>query len=866
MVHSTSFAPWRKRMAQFHYWERKYDQLVADKGEKMFQVGFSQLPVPATADAGNSVAGKDAAIEIAFLSEYRQALAAMHLKQAPTQLAELVHVLSSSLTRPSSGVLPQLRSFTSDLILGRQEPYQVGTLVDIGLALELLSLIRLFLAVLRVSRAYLPTYVPSQMAHVLDADCRDAMRELLKPLFLPPVGTSVQLTDEQARFVNHDVRPGQVVKVQAFAGTGKTQSLLAYAQRRPGQRFLYIAFNTSAAQSARTRFPMNVECRTMHSVALAQVTLAPNQKLGNLRPREVASLLEGEMPEGRDMKAAATQNDKLSKNVVATYIMRTLQRFLFSDDDEIDAEKHVPYQLATDTDLSVERVAECARKLWTMIRDGTAHGGRVAVRCPHDAYVKLLHLRGAKYPDPFFQGYDVLLLDEAQDLSAAQACILLRARRHCGILIVGDVHQKIYGFRGGTAKAFNDRLYPPSATFQLTRSFRFGDAVAQVASKVLGLKAAAAWEERPNKPSLSGAKGCADRVSYQARSSLQPPTTGDEADSSARAPAAEEVQAHTRIYRSNKTLCLEALSLSCALPEPHKLYLKTAQSLRKHAILDLLRDGYILYTNSSASMSRSSLLREFASWKELEERVKAEDGGGDTQLGLVAQLSELFGSADFDERLGRLDVRFAAVEEEATVILTTCHQAKGLEWERVVVADDFRPDFDSSHVRGVQVRPLWMQDELNHMYVAVTRAKAHLVISTAVAKWLTALDGFAHIRPHPSSPCPTAACTQTALVRTPRIPYASFTSLVADPPAVLPCPTCLASTSAHAEAEAEAQAPDELAAEYAHTALLLSQPAPAGAGAGAGAGWVPLLECRHRLTVWAMMHDSFKQAVSRWIM
>ena len=44
---------------------------------------------------------------------------------------------------------------------------------------------------------------------------------------------------------------------------------------------------------------------------------------------------------------------------------------------------------------------------------------------------------------------------------ASQTAILLRARGACAIVVVGDVHQKIYGFRGGSAAASGDALTAP---------------------------------------------------------------------------------------------------------------------------------------------------------------------------------------------------------------------------------------------------------------------------------------------------------------------------------------------------------------------------------------------------------------------
>lgn len=77
-------------------------------------------------------------------------------------------------------------------------------------------------------------------------------KRFLKPGVLAGGGTSnghgsggasgliANLTAEQRSIVLADVNPGEVLTVLAFAGTGKTTCLRAYAQARPHLRVLYL--------------------------------------------------------------------------------------------------------------------------------------------------------------------------------------------------------------------------------------------------------------------------------------------------------------------------------------------------------------------------------------------------------------------------------------------------------------------------------------------------------------------------------------------------------------------------------------------------------------------------------------------------
>lgn len=68
---------------------------------------------------------------------------------------------------------------------------------------------------------------------------------------------------------------------------------------------------------------------------------------------------------------------------------------------------------------------------------------------------------------------ELLLIDEAQDLTPVQLALLARIRAAQTVL-VGDPHQAIYAFRGASASAWDDipRLWPGIQTFPLQLSYR----------------------------------------------------------------------------------------------------------------------------------------------------------------------------------------------------------------------------------------------------------------------------------------------------------------------------------------------------------------------------------------------------------
>ena len=55
--------------------------------------------------------------------------------------------------------------------------------------------------------------------------------------------------------------------VSASAGTGKTSTLVLYAQARPNTQMTYLAFNRTVKEEAQRKFPPNVRCVTTHGLA-----------------------------------------------------------------------------------------------------------------------------------------------------------------------------------------------------------------------------------------------------------------------------------------------------------------------------------------------------------------------------------------------------------------------------------------------------------------------------------------------------------------------------------------------------------------------------------------------------------------------
>ncbi|KAF1589800.1 F-box DNA helicase 1, partial [Eudyptes moseleyi] len=254
------------------------------------------------------------------------------------------------------------------------------------------------------------------------------------------------------------------------SGTGKTSTLVKYAEKFPDLNFLYVTFNKAVAESGRSVFPRNVTCRTFHSLAFGSVGKHYKEKgklnFSKMSVYSVSSLL---------------QNSKgQSLFIRGKTVSQTLENFFASSDEEI-CEEHTPVwfknthgqrQLVSPVEKKIN--VEEAKEIWRNMKklDGDVEK-KYKMTC--DGYLKLWQLS-----KPQLSGYDAIFVDEAQDCTPAIVNIVLSQK--CGIILVGDPHQQIYTFRGAVNTLYS---VPHTHVYYLTQSFRFGPEIAYVGATIL---------------------------------------------------------------------------------------------------------------------------------------------------------------------------------------------------------------------------------------------------------------------------------------------------------------------------------------------------------------------------------------------
>uniref|UniRef100_A0A2K5VAM1 F-box DNA helicase 1 n=1 Tax=Macaca fascicularis TaxID=9541 RepID=A0A2K5VAM1_MACFA len=219
--------------------------------------------------------------------------------------------------------------------------------------------------------------------YLQENSCTQATKVKEEPSVWPGKKT-IQLTHEQQLILNHKMEPLQVVKIMAFAGTGKTSTLVKYAEKWSQSRFLYVTFNKSIAKQAERVFPSNVICKTFHSMAYGHIGRKYQSKkklnLFKLTPFMVNSVLA----EGK------------GGFIRAKLVCKTLENFFASADEELTID-HA--RLRKNGVLEASRLWDNMRKLGECTEE--------AYQMTHDGYLKLWQLS-----KPLLASFDAIFVDE----------------------------------------------------------------------------------------------------------------------------------------------------------------------------------------------------------------------------------------------------------------------------------------------------------------------------------------------------------------------------------------------------------------------------------------------------------------------
>ena len=648
------------------------------------------------------------------------------------------------------------------------------------------------------------------------------------------------MTEEQRAVVDcakpPDTKPvPAAVRVTAGAGTGKTtvlEEVVAKLGRLGHKRGQYVAFGSAAAGDATARMtkggalPLGggLSSGTADSCARRCLKEAVGDDPAEPMPdsefkKKVLELCLDDIRHTITGEAVGLSPPRMRRleRLVGNLIYKTLEScFMYSSltlekgfDAKATYPSHVYYPALQWHDRKSRQLPPApegvpplsekikqfylmqAKKIWALLDDPDD------TLSTHSSVMKQAQLKKLAIPGTF------LLVDEVQDLNPCQLDWFIQQHKQgTHVFFVGDLAQQIYSFRGAKCGPLLD--YTHAQDLELTASFRFGENIATIANAILFSKLKSkqtsvkdagfrsANKQRLWRPYvLKGQALGAGQVGWQLS-----------AEAETAQPACSLMDGRgkvTLLARANHTLMKTCLPRVLASLEPGKALLKVAvngkgqgSGLGKWNVI--IREVGHFATLWDLSGPTVDLDRKKAGTLPFEE-FQGEtdltwDGARDIieeqELGkfraVLAIVEQYKGGtrdamAKFKEHV--LDKKYT--QEEADVVLSTVHSAKGMEWDNVELCDDLsmlsaikvvgcdqrglperRASFNSASSPKAMFDFADYGDDLNMWYVAVTRAKRRLSLPSQFKQLVDDFRSIAQFAASAANASPGAAAAATS--------------------------------------------------------------------------------------------------------
>lgn len=333
--------------------------------------------------------------------------------------------------------------------------------------------------------------------------------------------------------------------------------------------------------------------------------------------------------------------------------------------------------------MESESALELAERMWAQML-------AKARPVTHDAYLKMFQLSNPKL------AFKKILFDEGQDASPVMLDIVLN--QDADIIIVGDENQQIYSWRGAVNALAG--LCDKATVLELNESFRFGPEIAQMANQILAHK------------------GTSFRVIGRGQPGML---------------AGSPSGPHTILTRTNGGALIRAHEAISAGKKSVALF-----GGLKNYRTDLIRQIARLASGEKVS---NALISKFESIEKLKEFA---DETEDVELSSCVAVVKTLGKKT-ESKLDALEGSLVS-QKDATVLVSTAHRSKGLEWNTVEVHNDFSPVQDLLKADTYE-NYMRATEELNLLYVVSTRAMKVLVPNPLMVQLMSMDPGLGLQKP-----------------------------------------------------------------------------------------------------------------------
>jgi superfamily I DNA/RNA helicase len=491
-----------------------------------------------------------------------------------------------------------------------------------------------------------------------------------------PMASSFTPTDEQIENARL-VKTGKNVKIIAGPGTGKSSSLRYIAEQVPDKNILVLCFNAANAKesNAHPDKPDNIFYATIHSIAYAKEMASPKMK-------KKLSFLSF-----NDLKGFALETfiDRPDIVKVTRSIITCINYFCRSDKSHLSsfAENYFNYlttmealeDKCTLSESQQERLVKITEQYWENLIS-LEHPATIS----HDIYLKLFQLAAEKIYTIYDKNgkcqvkIDILALDEAQDTNPVSE-IIFASQTHLQRIIVGDPMQQLYAWRGAgkTMDNFND-----FEIGNLCTSFRFNQTIADNANRILALAG--------SKMILQG-KGTKTKIDTKAW-----------------------------LCRTNASVIQVILA---NLSSKEKIY----TSINFQDVFSKLYHLQACYFNTEPKFPNKEL-----AYITDRKTLEAAQEYSDEVKRLVKLNLSLTSLGTLTQAKTALQAILVNSPKDATLVVSTIHAAKGLEYSSVTIDDDFLSfeDEEDSSFEEEYITELLTEEKLCLLFVALTRAEVEV--------------------------------------------------------------------------------------------------------------------------------------------
>ena len=478
--------------------------------------------------------------------------------------------------------------------------------------------------------------------------------------------------------------------INAVAGSGKTTTIVHAASLLQGD-VAFLAFNKHIVGELERRLPKKVSAMTIHSLGYKALSRKRRPTMSEYKHADIIDALLAKTMEGR----SATYKRAISRLVDLARLTLTN----LADHDAAGAlisHHGISAQIAEALDELSDQIpggrwsySDLYGQVVRMAAMVIAEGIREYRESGRIDFTDMLYLPVKLQLAP--HRYDVVLVDEAQDLSAAQLALVQAAGRR--IIAVGDPSQAIQGFAGADNRSFANLVEQTNAVeLPLSICWRCPTSHLDLARGLVPH-----IEARPEAP--------AGRVLHITREQF----------------AGLPHQGDLIICRRNAPLVGAALRLIAAGVQARIRGRNIGEGLVKMAadadkiklVVDLpWRAGFAQRLERYGENRRVMLAQKPHS----EMAIQALGDSVECINAFLAGRQDIESLAELKTQLGAL---FA--DAGASVWLSSIHRAKGLEADRVFVLDP-----DKMALSYPSMRPWQVEQENNLRYVGLTRSKCDL--------------------------------------------------------------------------------------------------------------------------------------------